>query len=530
MTFPADTALSALEFQELDAASFTPEPDRPAIHLTGRQKVALVVAQLGPKKAAPILKEMSDEDAIELTTEIANLPALDNETVVEVLGEFVGKIGEPDVINQGGLALAREFLQERLGQARASEVLDEMEAKQAMGPLASLASTDPRQVVSVLVEQQPQTVAVLLAYMRPEDAARIITELPHDFRTKVARRIGQLEWVDPAAVRHATTVIESKLRTLNNTGSVASSANGAATIAEILNFSGRSTEKQIMGELESQDSELAAKIKANLFTFDDAMALEDKALQQILRRVTPATIATALKGDELPADLLGRVKANLTERAVANLEEELEVQINVKTAQIDAAQAEIVKATRELDAEGIIVITKEAGAGPGEGSTRPPVDAGPQSADAFVAGTEDDDLLIDFDDDAAPPAESTSVVEDVDVVESDVAEGTDLDTDAVDQSEEPVVTAVEVTDADDVEAEAEAEAAEVAEVVDEEVTEADDAGNDVDAITDDAVTDDADVEVTEDATEDGTDPEAPAGDVDPSPPAAKAGKGKKGGT
>jgi len=46
----------------------------------------------------------------------------------------------------------------------------------------------------------PQTVAVLLAHMRPEDAARIMAELPGEFRTKVARRIAQLDRVDPAAV------------------------------------------------------------------------------------------------------------------------------------------------------------------------------------------------------------------------------------------------------------------------------------------------------------------------------------------
>src|ERR1700727_4031166 len=128
------------------AASSAPPPDRvqPAIVLSNRQKVAVVLAQLGPKKANPILREMSDPDAIAFTTEVANLPSLDSDTVVGVLAELVTRIHESTLVNQGGITLARQFLQERLGQARADEVLDELETKSTVGPLAVLAHAPPR--------------------------------------------------------------------------------------------------------------------------------------------------------------------------------------------------------------------------------------------------------------------------------------------------------------------------------------------------------------------------------------------------
>ncbi len=271
------------------------EPRPPSTQLTNRQKVAVVLAQLGPKRATPILREMSDSDAIAFTTEIANLPALDTDTVVGVLCELVARINVSSLVNQGGITLARQFLQEVVGQARADEVLVQMENKNAVGPLAALASADPRQVVAILAEQQPQTVAVLLAHMRPEDAARIMAELPSDLRTKVTRRIAQLDRVDPAAVRQTTALIEAKLRSLHTPGALAA-AGGASAVAEILNHSDRQTERQILGELESEDSELVEQIRANLFTFDDVVALDARSLQHILRRVPPATLATALEG------------------------------------------------------------------------------------------------------------------------------------------------------------------------------------------------------------------------------------------
>jgi flagellar motor switch protein FliG len=336
-----------------------PAPDRApsSVRLTNRQKVAVVLAQLGPKKATPILKEMSDPDAIAFTTEVANLPSLDTDTVVEILGELVARIHESTLVNQGGITLARQFLQERLGPARADEVLDELENKSVAGPLALLAHSDPRQVVAILAEQQPQTVAVLLAHMRPEDAARIMAELPGEFRIKVARRIAQLDRVDPAAVRQTTALIEAKLRSLHTVGAL-TVAGGASAIAEILNHSDRQTERQILGELETQDSELVEQIRANLFTFDDVIALDARSLQQILRRVPGATLAAALKGAQLDGAAMAHIRGNLTERGAQTLDEELEVLGAIRTSQVDAAQAEIVRTARELDAEGVIVIAR----------------------------------------------------------------------------------------------------------------------------------------------------------------------------
>ena len=357
-TAPSTPGTDRVQEPEVTAAApATADRVSPPVALSNRQKVAVVLAQLGPKKATPILREMSDPDAIAFTTEVANLPALDSETVISVLGELVNRIHESTLVNQGGITLARQFLQERLGQARADEVLEELETKSTVGPLAVLAHADPRQVVAILAEQQPQTVAVLLAHMRAEDAARIMVELPGEFRIKVARRIAQLDRVDPAAVRQTTALIEAKLRSLHTVGALAV-AGGASAIADILSHSDRQTERQILGELESQDSELAEQIRANLFTFDDVIALDARSLQQILRRVPTSTLAAALKGAQLDNDTMAHIRSNLTERGAQTLDEELEVLGAIRASQADAAQADVVRTARELDAEGVIVIAR----------------------------------------------------------------------------------------------------------------------------------------------------------------------------
>ena len=329
-----------------------------SLGLSNRQKVAVLLAQLGTAKAAPILKEMTDDEAISLTTEMVGLPPLSTEAVVEVVAEFLDRISRADLVSQGGLELAREFLQERLGQTRAQEVMDQIEGQQSSGPLSGLLRVDPQQALAVLGEQQPQVVAVLLAYLPPEDAASLLSELDPAFRVKVAKRIARLTRVDPAAIRQATALLEGKLRN-SKAGGTTTLTGGTTAMAEILNHSDRSVEQQILSELEGDDQELAEQIRSKLFTFDDVVQLDDKSLQQIFRKMDVSTLALALKGPQLTPDVLNRIRSNLSERVITMIDEEMEVMGTVRNSQINGAQAMIVRTARQLDAEGIIVIARD---------------------------------------------------------------------------------------------------------------------------------------------------------------------------
>lgn len=326
--------------------------------LTGRQKIAVLLAHLGTQRAAPVLKEMSDEEAIGLTKEMVGLPPLTSAMIVEVFAEFMERAGRSELMGQGGLELARAFLQERLGQTRAQEVIDQIEGQRAASPLSGLLRIDPQQALTVLGGQQPQVVAVLLAYLPPGEAANLLSVLDPAFRVKVAKRIAQLTRVDPVAIRQATSLFAEKLRSAQGGGST-TMAGGTATMAEILNHSDRSIEQQVLRELTVEDSGLAEQIRAKLFTFDDVIKLEDKSLQQIFRKLDAPTLALAMKEPRLSPEALAKIRSNLSERVTAMVDEELEAMGTVRGSQINAAQATVVRTARQLDAEGIIVIARE---------------------------------------------------------------------------------------------------------------------------------------------------------------------------
>jgi len=362
MTAETDEMEPTLTVRAVPRVDSAPTADPPASRtsqdLNSRQKVAVVLAQLGSHKAAPILKEMTDEEAIGFTTEMVGLPPLSAETVIGVLAEFMDRVSRSELVGQGSIELARELLQERLGQARALEIMEQVEGQRITSPLSGLLRVDPRQALSILGEQQPQVVAVLLAYLPPEDAAQMLSELDPAFRTRVATRIARLTRVDPAAIRQAAALIESKLRN-SQAGGATALAGGTTAIAEILNHADRSVEQQILSELEGDDQELADQIRAKLFTFDDVVALDDRALQQILRQVDAPTLALAMKSPQLSAEATAKIRANLSERVTAMLDEEIEVLGAVRSSQINAAQAALVRAARQLDADGTIVIARD---------------------------------------------------------------------------------------------------------------------------------------------------------------------------
>ena len=326
--------------------------------LTNRQKVAVLLAQLGTQRAGPILKEMSDEEAISLIKEMIALPALSDDVVVDVLSEFMHRASQTGLVGHGGAQLAQEFLEERLGQARAREILEQIEGQQAVSPLSQLLQADPQKALEILGAQQPQVVAVILAYLPPADAAALFSGLSPAFRVKVAKKIAQLTRVDPAAVRQATTLLVGRLRNLRASGST-TMAGGAMAIAEILNHADRSIEQQVLGEIEAQDQNLAEQIRAKLFTFDDVIKLEDKALQQIFRKLEAPTLALAMKDPNLSPEALSKIRSNLSERVTIMIEEEMEVMGAVRSSHINAAQGTIVQIARQLDEEGTITIARD---------------------------------------------------------------------------------------------------------------------------------------------------------------------------
>ncbi len=324
--------------------------------LTGTQKAALLLIQMGKASAAKVMAQMNEQEIEAITAEIARMQSVDDETVGEVFTEFQKMSVKGGLIVQGGYTYAQKLLEETLGREKAAEVLERLANRIQVQPFEFLSHADARQVVSLLSGEHPQTIALVLAHLRPEHASAIMAGFAPDVQTTVARRIALMEGASPDVVQVISEQLKLKATTLL-TSQEMTSVGGVEPLVEIINRADAATEKLILEGLAEQDPELADQIRQMMFVFADITLLEDRAIQLVLRGVEIGTLATALKGAE--DAVRDKIMKNMSERARENLADEIDMMGPVRMSMVEEARSQVVQVIRKLEETGEIMISRD---------------------------------------------------------------------------------------------------------------------------------------------------------------------------
>ncbi|AEB75810.1 flagellar motor switch protein FliG [Clostridium botulinum] len=323
--------------------------------LTGVQKAAILFITLGPDAASGIIKQLPDPDIQKITYEIANISSVKQDQRTEILQEFIEMNKAKDYIIEGGFEYARNLLGKALGTQRAKEILEKVtEATQQYRPFAIARKADAHQLLNVISNEHPQTIALILCYLQADKSAQIMGELPEDIQWEVAYRIASMDNTSPMVIKEIEKVLNSKLSSVVRTDMT--TLGGVETIVDILNQVDRTTEKNITEGLERQDPELAEKIKQSMFVFEDIITLDDVSIQRVLREVETKDLALALKGcSEEVAECIFR---NQSKRAAASLKEDIEFLGPVRLMDVEKSQQQVVSIIRRLEDAGEIIISR----------------------------------------------------------------------------------------------------------------------------------------------------------------------------
>jgi flagellar motor switch protein FliG len=323
--------------------------------LTGTQKVAILLMSLGKDRAARLLRTMREAEVADVAAEIARLPSVPQDVVEEVLAEFREMAMARNHIAVGGLEYARQMLQESLGPSKAQEIMDILASQMVEAPFEFLRNTDPRQVLSFISEEHPQTIALVLAHMLPDSAAMVLGSLPEALQRDVAVRIAMMDRTSPEVIERVEQILQRKLSSVLLQSDF-SEAGGVDTLVDILNRADRGTERLILEGLESADEELADEVRQLMFVFEDITTLDDRSVQLILRQVDTKDLAVALKGTQ-PA-VKDKIRRNMSERAGQTLMEEIDLMGPVRLKDVETAQGGIVRVIRSLEEAGQIVLSR----------------------------------------------------------------------------------------------------------------------------------------------------------------------------
>lgn len=323
--------------------------------LTGIEKAAILFITLGPDLSSKILKLLPESMIEKITFEIANITQVEPLIKDEILTEFVETQRASQYIKEGGLDYARDILTKALGSKKAEEILMNSERlAQKRKPFALARKTDPIQLLKTIVNEHPQTIALILCFLQSDKAAQILSGLPEDIKSDVAYRIATMNKTSPKVIKQVEQILDKKLSNVLEGNFEA--YGGIKTLVDILNSANRGTEKSILEALEQEDADLAEEIKDSMFVFEDIINLDNVYIQRVLRDVDNSDLALALKGAS--KDVADLIFANISKRAAETLKEDIEFMGPVRITAVEVAQHKIVGIIRRLDETGEIIISR----------------------------------------------------------------------------------------------------------------------------------------------------------------------------
>lgn len=321
--------------------------------MTPTQKVAALLITLGPSAASEVMKNIEDDNTLEqITIEIAGLSKLPQDVIEAVVEEFHTVFQASSMLAAGGMSYARELLEKAYGSAEANDILNRLVTILNSNPFQFFNEADPIQLATSFQNENPQLIALILAYLKPEQSAKVLNCLAPNVQYKVALKIAQMETTNPEVIAEVEKIVESRFSNIVATDF--SKAGGTKTLADILNSTDRSTEKNVIDTMEVEKPDLAEDVRSLMFVFEDIVQLDDSSIQRVLREVDTRELATSLKGAK--EEVKQKILKNMSERAQAILLEDMEYMGPVRTKEVQKAQSKVVGTIKALEAVGEVTI------------------------------------------------------------------------------------------------------------------------------------------------------------------------------
>jgi len=305
-----------------------------AVDVTGPEKAGILLSTLGLELSATIFKFLRQDEVERIVLEIAKISTVSIEKRDAVITEAYQRAIALKYINEGGIEYAKEILERSFGAGQADDMTNRLFAALKHGnPPELIKQTEPAQLLQFIQDEQPQTIALIPVYMSPDQAGAVLSALPPELQAEVAMRIAILQKTAPEVLEQLDELLGRRLLV---SGADFAKAGGVQSLANVMGFVDRETEKNILDGLSKRDPEIAAEVKNLLFVFEDIINLDDRSIQRILKEVDGKDLALALKTAN--DDLLQRVYKNMSSRAANTLKEEIEILGPVRMREVGRAQ------------------------------------------------------------------------------------------------------------------------------------------------------------------------------------------------
>ena len=323
--------------------------------LSGPERAAVLLMNLGEEIAAKVLLNLDDREIQNIGNYISDLGDVDLDTMDSINKDFYNMV-ESGIggLGKGGMDFLKSALMQALDPAKATEILNNITTpgEEMGGGLETVRLLDPKIISSFIVNEHPQTAAIILAHLDPPVASLTIRELPEENRMEIVHRLATLERVAPSVIRELDEALQAEFRT---SGAVSGNKLGGVEIAaEVMGSLDRDTEMSILTAMDEVDLDLANEIRNLRFTFEDILKIDDTGIQMLMKEINQEDLLIGLKTatDELKEKLF----SNMSERAGLMLKEDLESLGPKKISEVQKAQQKVIAVCKKLEEDGKIVI------------------------------------------------------------------------------------------------------------------------------------------------------------------------------
>ena len=319
---------------------------------TGTERAAILLLTLGEQEAAQVLRHMGAKEVQRIGAAMAKLANVSKEEVYTVITDFSFSVESQTSVGVGAEDFLRKVLVDALGQEKASSIIDRISIGRSTKGLEALKWMDARAVAELIRLEHPQIIAIVLAYLEPDQSAEILTCLPANMRSDIMVRIATLDGVQPSALSELDDIME---KTFAGKGTARTSAlGGAKAAANIINNLEPSQESVIMDQIVQTDEALGSRIQDLIFVFDNLLEIDDRRMQELLRQVSSDKLLLAMKGCE--DAMKEKIFKNMSQRAAEMLKDDLESKGPVRISEVEGAQKEILQTARKLAESGAIAL------------------------------------------------------------------------------------------------------------------------------------------------------------------------------
>jgi len=320
--------------------------------MTGADKAAILLLYLGPDATGKVFEHMEDDMIARVSQSMTKLGHVKSDTIQDVVGEFMDFANPEAGLFSQGEEFVRQMLEKTLGSKKADTILQELYTSSRGDIVDILTNLDAKTIANFLSQEHPQTISVILAKLRPKQTSEIIAMLPQELQAEVVLRIADVDQVSPEILSEIDDVIEKEL---SASGAIQRyKVGGVEKVVDMFQYFDRGKERQILERLDVMNPPLAELIRKHLFTFEDLIQLDDRAMQLIMREISNDILTLSLK--TATDEMKEKVFRNISSRAAEMIKEDLEVMGPVRLFDVEKAQSEIIKVVRRLEEEGKVVV------------------------------------------------------------------------------------------------------------------------------------------------------------------------------